>query len=329
MSGRHRSVLATPASEPRMVAKALASAADRVFLDLEDAVAASEKAAARRQVIRSMLELDWRGRPRTFRVNGLRTPYFYRDLIEVVEAAGEVVDTILVPKVERADDVYVVATLLTQLEQGLGLTEPIGIEAQIESAAGVLNAAAIAAADRRLEALVFGPGDYAAAVGMPVAAIGVPDRWDACYPGHRFHGVMLQILLAGRAAGIRVVDGPFAAYRDQVGLRASSERARALGYDGKWCIHPDQIETVNEVFSPTTEEVAWARRVVAAARAAEQDGRGASAVGETMIDAASIRMAERTLSLKGTAVHGGDTAGEDERSRERKGERSGSSNGAG
>jgi citrate lyase subunit beta/citryl-CoA lyase len=295
MFGDQRSVLICPASHPRMPQRAVASGADVIVLDLEDAVATGEKAAARTALVRSLRELDWRGRPRRYRVNGLETPFFYRDLIDVLEPAGDSVDAVVVPKVERPEDVHVVATLLAQIEASAGLERPIGIEVQIESPLGLRHCEAIAAASPRLRSLVFGPGDYAAAAGMPLTAIGVADEWDAAYPGHRYHDAMHRILVAGRAAGVRVIDGPYAALRDEEGLRRSCLVARALGYDGKWCIHPDQIETINDVFSPGAEEVAWARRVVDAAEEAERHGLGAAALDGRMIDGASVRMARSLL----------------------------------
>lgn len=295
MTGFYRSMLATPASNARMVSKALASAAEGVLLDLEDAVSPAEKSGARQEVVRAFRELDWNGRSRRYRVNGLETPFFYRDVIDVIEPCGAAVDVVVLPKVERPEDVYVLATLLTQVEGHLGRSNRIGIEVQIESALGVLNCAAVAAASDRVEAIVFGPGDYAASVGMPVNAIGVPNRWDEVYPGHRFHDAMHRILVAGRSAGIRVIDGPFADFRNAAGLRRAAELSRALGYDAKWCIHPDQIGIVNQVFSPTADELAWARTVVDAADAAERAGAGALRVGETMVDGASVRLAQRTL----------------------------------
>ena len=290
-----RSELATPAANWRMIEKAVASAADLTFLDLEDAVAPNQKVAARENVVRAIRDLDWGGKPRIYRVNGLDTPFFYRDLIDVVEAAGNRLDLVLVPKVDRPEDVYVVATLLGQLELHLGLDYRIGLEVQIETAEGLLNCEGIAKASPRIEALIFGPGDYAASVRMPSAAIGADDEWDAAYPGHRFHDAMHRILVAGRAAGVRVIDGPYADFRDPDGFRAACRRSRALGYDGKWCIHPAQIEIANEVFSQTAAEVRWARAVVAAYEAAQREGSGAVAVEGLMIDAASIRMARVTL----------------------------------
>ena len=293
-----RSILSVPASSWKMVDKALASAADEVFLDLEDAVAPAEKPSARQEVVRAVTGLDWRGRRTVYRMNALDTSYFYRDLIEVVERAGGNLGAILVPKVERPEDLYVVDTLLRSIESNVGL-EPGGIklEAQIESAGGLVNVDAIARATERLEALHFGPGDYAASVRMPQTSIGTTDEWDEVYPGDRFHYAMHSIVVAARAAGLRAIDGPVADYRDKEGLRKSCLRARALGFDGKWCIHPAQIEAVNEVFSPTAREVEWAEKVVAAYEEAGAGGVGSISVDGNMVDAASIKMARNVLEL--------------------------------
>ncbi len=292
-----RSVLAVPASNPRMIDKALASDADVAFLDLEDAVAPSEKAQARTQVIAALRDKDWRGKPGAYRINALDTPFCYRDLIEVVEAAGDRLDLVVVPKVNRPEDVHVVATLLAQIERHASIDRQIGLEVQIETAEGLINCERIAAANPRVEAIVFGPGDYAASVAMPLAQIGVPDEWDAAYSAHRWHYPMSRLLVAGRAAGIRVIDGPFADFRDEEGFRRSCRVARALGFDGKWCIHPAQIPIANEVFTPSADETSWARRVMDAYATATASGLGAIAVDGKMIDAASIRMAERTLAM--------------------------------
>jgi citrate lyase subunit beta/citryl-CoA lyase len=281
-----------------MVEGALASEADGVFLDLEDAVAPDSKAVARGEVVRALTELDWRGRPTMFRVNALDTQYFYRDLIEVLEEAGGALDAVLVPKVNRPEDLHVVATLLTQLELATG-AEPgrTRIEAQVETAEGLVNVDAVARATPRLTALHFGPGDFAASVRMPGRSIGTRDELDEAYPGHRFHHVMQRIVVAARSAGLRAVDGPVADHRDEEGLRLSCRLARSLGFDGKWCIHPSQIEVVNEVLSPTEDEVEWAERVVAAYEEANAAGSGAVSIDGQMIDAASIRMARTTLDL--------------------------------
>ena len=293
-----RSLLAVPATKRKMVEKALASEADGVFLDLEDAVAPDDKPGARGDVVGALKELDWRGRPRLFRANALDTPYFYRDLIEVVEAAGDSLDAVMIPKVNRPEDLHAVSVLLTQLELAINLDlGTIRLEAQIESAEGLSNADAIARATPRLVALHFGPGDFAASLRMPQTSIGTRDEWDEVYPGHRFHYAMQRIVVAARAGGLRVLDGPVADYGDEDGLRRSSLLARSLGFDGKWCIHPAQIETVNEAFSPTDREVEWAERVVAAYEEANAAGSGSVSVDGQMIDAASIRMARTTLDL--------------------------------
>ena len=279
-----------------MVEKALASDADAVFLDLEDAVAPDSKPAAREDVVSAIKELDWQGRPALFRANALDTPFFYRDLIEVVEEAGSSLDAVIVPKVNRPEDLYAVSTLLSQLELAMELeTGKIELEAQIESAEGLANVDSIARATDRLTALHFGPGDFAASVLMPLTSIGVMDEWDEVYPGHRFHYAMQRIVVAARVAGLRVLDGPVADYGDEEGLRQACVIARSLGFDGKWCIHPAQIGIVNEVFSPTEKEVEWAKKVIAAYDKANAAGSGSVSVDGQMVDAASIKMARNTL----------------------------------
>jgi citrate lyase subunit beta/citryl-CoA lyase len=291
-----RSLLAVPATRRKMAEKALASAADAVFLDLEDAVAPESKPAARGDVVGALQELDWRGRPTVFRANALDTPYFYRDLIEVVEQAGDSLDAVMIPKVNRPEDLHLVSTLLSQLELAMDLEKDrIEVEAQIESAEGLANVDSIARATGRLTALHFGPGDFAASVSMPQASIGVMDEWDEAYPGHRFHYAMQRIVVAARAAGLRVLDGPVADYGDEEGLCRSCLIARSLGFDGKWCIHPAQIAVVNEAFSPTEKEVDWAKKVVAAYDEASAEGSGSVSVDGQMVDAASIKLARNTL----------------------------------
>jgi citrate lyase subunit beta / citryl-CoA lyase len=291
-----RSLLAVPATRRRMAEKALASAADAVFLDLEDAVAPDSKAAARTDVVHAFEELDWGDRPALFRANALDTPYFYRDLIEVVERAGDSLDSVMIPKVNRPEDLYAVSMLLSQLELAMELERgKIKLEAQIESAEGLANVDSIASATSRLEALHFGPGDFAASVSMPQTSIGVMDEWDEAYPGHRFHYAMQRIVVAARATGLRVLDGPVADYSDEEGLRRSCLIARSLGFDGKWCIHPAQIAIVNETFSPTARDVEWAKKVVAAYKEANATGSGSVSVDGHMVDAASIKLARNTL----------------------------------
>ena len=287
-----RSLLAVPATRRKMAEKALASEADAVFLDLEDAVAPHNKAAARGDVVAALKELDWCGRPGLYRANALDTSYFYRDLIEVVEAAAGALDAIMVPKVNRPEELHAVSMLLSQLELEKG---KIKLEAQIESAEGLTNVDSIASATSRLEALHFGPGDFAASVSIPQTSIGVMDEWDDVYPGHRFHYAMQRIIVAARAAGLRVLDGPVADYGDEEGLRRSCMIARSLGFDGKWCIHPAQLAVVNETFSPSDREVEWAKKVVAAYEEANATGSGSVSVDGHMVDAASIKLARNTL----------------------------------
>jgi citrate lyase subunit beta/citryl-CoA lyase len=281
-----------------MVERGPLSGADLFFLDLEDATAPSEKASARQNVIRAIKDLDWQDRPTFYRINSLDTPYWYRDVIEVVEEAGEELDLILVPKVERPEDLHTLDTLLQSVEITAGLDPgKVKLEAQIETAKGLTNIDAIASATKRLEALVFGPGDYAASVRMPQTSIGTMDEWDEAYPGHRFHYAMHRIVVAARAADLRAIDGPVADYRDEEGLRKSCLVARSLGFDGKWCIHPGQVETVNEVFSPAERELEWARKVADAYEEANAAGSGSISVDGQMVDAASIKMARNTLDL--------------------------------
>ncbi len=293
-----RSLLAVPAANGRMAEKALGSEADAVFLDLEDAVAPGNKASARKDVAQALKELDWRGRPGLYRANALDTPFFYRDLIEVVEGAGASLDAVIIPKVNRPEDLHAVSTMLAQLELATDLESgKKKLEAQIESAEGLTNADTIARAASRLQALHFGPGDFAASLRMPQTSIGTMDEWDEAYPGHRFHYVMHRIVIAARANDLRAIDGPVADYRDEEGLRKSCLVARSLGFDGKWCIHPGQVETVNEVFSPTEKELEWAKKVVSAYEEANAAGSGSISVDGQMVDAASIKMARNTLDL--------------------------------
>jgi citrate lyase subunit beta/citryl-CoA lyase len=296
--GAARSLLAVPASSRRMVEKALASEADAVFLDLEDAVAPDRKAGVREDAARALSELDWGGRPTLFRVNALDTRWFYRDVVEVAEAAGDALDAVLVPKVNRPEDLHAVAVLLAGIELETDLPPgKIALEAQVETAEGLTNIDAVARSTDRLGALHFGPGDFAASLRMPQTSLGTPDEWDEVYPGHRFGYAMQRIVVAARAAGLRAVDGPVADHRDEEGLRAACRLSRALGFDGKWCIHPAQVSIVNEVFSPTVDEVAWAKKVVEAYERANAMGSGAVSVDGQMVDAASIKMAQNTLDL--------------------------------
>jgi len=257
-----RTMLFVPGSRPAMFPKAAASEADAVCLDLEDSVLPDEKATARANVIRGLNEIDFGHRLR------------------------------MIPKVASAADIAFVDDILTRIEQAQGSQRRVGIEAQIESAAGFLYVREIASASERLESLIFGPGDFAASMQMPATGIGEMDAHDAVYPGHRYHAVMLTIVAAARANGLRCMDGPYAGYTDTAGLVRACEIAIALGFDGKQCIHPGQLATVNAAFSPSDEEVARASALVKAYEAAISEGRGAASFQGRMIDAASLRMAQ-------------------------------------
>lgn len=295
-----RSYLITPASNPAMIAKAAQSGADAVCIDLEDAVAPNEKEASRANVARAFAEIDFAGRLRLFRMNGLDTPFAYRDLVEVVEAAGDRLDLVIVPKVNRAEEVVFVDLLLTQIEARQGFPPGrIGIEAQIETALGGVNVDSIAAASPRLAGLIFGMGDYAASLRMPLDAIGVADENDRRYPGHRWHYAMSRIVTAARAFGLRAIDGPYASFRDLEGYGRACDLARVLGFDAKWCIHPGQVAATNRAFAPPAEQVAWAQKVLDEYDRAMREGRGAITVEGRMVDAASLRMARSLVDRAG------------------------------
>jgi citrate lyase subunit beta/citryl-CoA lyase len=277
----------------KMMRSASASTADEVFLDLEDSVAPAEKEPSRAKIVQALKELDWSGKVICVRINGLDTKLAYRDIIEVVEAAGQYLDTIMVPKVRRPDDVYFVDTLLTQIEENVGIEKRIGIEAQIENAEGLINVDRTAFASPRLETIIFGPGDFAASMSVPNLSIGAHKME---YPGHIWHYVMSRIVVAARAAGLQAMDGPFGSYTNLEGLRDSAKMAFNLGFDGKWAVHPAQIDVVNEVFTPSEEmiqqAVAFGERYK---RATEIEGLGAVALDGQMIDGASLRMVHSLL----------------------------------
>lgn len=292
-----RSVLSIPAVNQRMIEKGLASDADMVFLDLEDATAPSQKVEARTSAIAALRDADWRDKPRMVRVNAVGTPWFARDLVDLVEQAGERIDLVLVPKIDSIADIATVDRMLTSLEASMSIHSNIHVEAQIESAAALIACDAIASSGARLESLVYGPGDLAASLRLPGRAIGMRGSWDDRYGADRLHYPLMRILVAARANGLRAIDGPFADFRDADGLRRSAEHTRALGFDGKWCIHPGQIDIVNEVFTPDADEIAFAREIVAAYADATARGSGAVVHHGVMIDAASVRMAEATLAV--------------------------------
>jgi citrate lyase subunit beta/citryl-CoA lyase len=275
-----------------MCEKAASSGADLVFLDLEDACAPVVKEAARGTAVAALTGLDWGRTVRAVRVNGLDTPWCHGDIIEVVTGARDAVDVLIVPKARRARDVWWVDVLLTQLEAKLGLTKRIGLEVLIEEAEGLSNAAEIARASDRLEAIIFGAGDLSASLRARVDG-----NFDPIgeYPGDFWHFARVQILAAARGAGIDAIDAPHPAYQDPAGFRRSAEYASLLGYDGKWAIHPDQIATANEVFAPTAQEVEEARASITAYRSSEAEGVGAIGRDGKLVDAAHMRLAANVL----------------------------------
>jgi citrate lyase subunit beta / citryl-CoA lyase len=295
-----RSVLACPGSNPRMMEKAAASAADEVFLDLEDACAPLEKPAARARVVEALSTHDWGGKTRVVRINQVTSRFAYLDLLEVVRGAGAALDCIMVPKVQSTGDVAFVDRALTQLEQEFELVPGrIGIEVQIEDAQGLMSCESIAVSSPRIETLTYGPADFSASMQLPslTVANGSPD-----YPGDAFHYVLFRLAVAARAAGIQVIDGPYLAVRDVEGYRRSALRAATLGYDGKWVLHPSQIEPCNQAFTPSQEMFERAVAILDAYRhATEVERRGAVMLGDEMIDEASRKMALQ-LSMRGRAA---------------------------
>ncbi len=291
-----RSELAVPGSNPGMIAKAAESGVDFVFLDLEDAVAPDDKLQARKNVIQALNDIDWKAKGITIsvRINSIDTHYMYRDVVDVVEQAGNQLDTILIPKVGVAADLYMVDAMLSQIEEAKGIQHRIGLEALIETAIGMANVETIAASRGRLEALHFGVADYAASNRARTVNIGGlnPD-----YPGDQWHFALSRMIVACRAYGLRAIDGPFGDFKDPDGYLLAAKRGAALGIEGKWAIHPSQIELAHQVFSPQPEEVDKARRILIALEEAAKAGKGAAALDGRMIDAASARMAENIVSV--------------------------------
>jgi malyl-CoA/(S)-citramalyl-CoA lyase len=303
----HRSELAVPGSNPRMLEKAPDAGADIVFLDLEDAVAPDDKEQARANIIEALQTYDWSKCAVSIRMNGLDTHYAYRDLVDIVETCGDKLDTILIPKVGSAADVYFVATLLSQIEAYKGY-KPINIHVLIETAMGMANVEEIArACPERMEAMVFGVADYAASVRARTTQIGGanPDYGMLTDPddsgarlyhwGDQWHYAISRMAAACRAYGLRPIDGPFGDFSDPEGYKVAARRAAALGCEGKWAIHPSQIALANEVFTPTAKEVDRARRILVEMEKAAKAGKGAVSLEGRLIDAASIRMAENVV----------------------------------
>ncbi len=300
----NRSELAVPGSQPKFFEKSAASDADVIFLDLEDSVAPDDKPQARKNVIQAINDLDWGRKTLSVRINGLDTHFMYRDVVDVLEQTGGRLDLIMIPKVGTAADVYALDMLVTQIEAAKGRAKRLGFELIIETALGLNNVAAIAAASRRLESLHFGVADFAASTRARTTIIGganpdyavLTDRAEDApretHWGDQWHFAIARMVVAARANGLRPVDGPFGDFNDPDGYRAAGKRARALGCEGKWAIHPSQVALANEVFSPSAKEVDKARRILTAMKQAQAEGRGAVALDGRLIDLASIRQAE-------------------------------------
>jgi len=274
-----------------MLSKAPGLPADEVFMDLEDSVAPGAKEEARGNVIQAVKEGDWSGKTLVVRVNDVSTKWCYRDIIDVVENAGQLIDCLMIPKVQDAAQVHFVDNLLRQIEETNGLEKRVGLELQIETATGLRNIHDIAHASERAETLIFGPADMSASLGLPTVTAGLPMP---NYPGDHWHHVLMTILIAARDAGLQVIDGPYLVIKDLDGFREMSLRSRALGYDGKWALHPGQIDVLNEVFAPTQEEFDKAEAMLEAyEHATGVELTGAVMFGTEMIDEASRKMAEQ------------------------------------
>jgi citrate lyase subunit beta/citryl-CoA lyase len=297
-----RSCLAVPGSSTKMLDKAQGLPADQVFLDLEDAVAPLAKPEARKNIVTALTTGDWTGKARVVRVNDLTTPWTYQDVIEIVEGAGTHLDAIMLPKVQDAAHVQWLDLTLTQLEKTLGLpVGGIGIEAQIENAKGLVNVDAIAAASPRLETIIFGPADFMASINMRSMTVGAlhPD-----YPGDPYHYILMRILMAARTHDLQAIDGPFLQIRDVDAYREVARRSAMLGFDGKWVLHPGQLDAANEVYSPSQADYDHAELILDAYAwyTSEEGGKlGAVMLGDEMIDEASRKMA-LVIAAKGRAA---------------------------
>ena len=300
----NRSELAIPGSQPNMFEKAAKLDVDVIFLDLEDAVAPDEKEQARKNVIEALNDIDWGNKSLSVRINGLDTHYMYRDVVDVVEQAGNRLDMVMVPKVGTASDVYAVDMMLTQIEDAMGMKKRIGLEHIIETALGMQNIHEIAAASKRNESLHFGVADYAASTRARTTSIGGANEDYAVLTGSSetekrevhwgdmWHYAIARMVVAARANGLRPVDGPFGDFSDPEGYRAAAGRAAVLGCEGKWAIHPSQVNLANEVMSPSAADVQRAERILKAMAEAEAAGKGAVSLDGRLIDYASIRQAE-------------------------------------
>lgn len=295
-----RSNLSVPGHVEKMHGKASGSNADVIMLDLEDSVPVDAKEKARAQIIQSLLDRDWVHKTVTVRINALDTPFAYRDLLEVVENAGHIVDAIVIPKVNSPGDISFVDRMLDGIEMNKAFSSSLGIEASIETAEGLLQAADIARESHRLKTLVFGIADYSASVGARLISIsGHGEKEEEVYPGHRWHFALSRMIMVAKAKGCLAIDAPYGNFKDPEGLRRSAIMSGALGCDGKWAIHPDQVDIINEVFTPTQKDIDLAARILAANAQAAAEGRGAVAVDGRMVDQATVRMAQQLYEQAG------------------------------
>ncbi len=295
-----RSTLSVPGHVKKMHLKALDSKADVVMLDLEDSVPMDKKKAALKQVVQSLVDLDWQSKTVTVRINAPDTPFAYQEVIALVETAGEKIDALVVPKINHPGDVHFISRLIDGIEKNKNIKKQILIEASIETARGLEQVSAIAKADNRLKSLVFGVADYSLSVGAKLGSLSGHGDDETVYPGHRWHYPMSRIVAAARANELLAIDAPYGDFKDPKGLEQSAGIAAALGYDGKWVIHPDQIDGVNKIFTPSKEDINRAKRILAAINDAGSTGLGAIGVDGQMIDQATMRMAKR---LWDQAVH--------------------------
>ncbi|RUA02189.1 MAG: CoA ester lyase [Deltaproteobacteria bacterium] len=288
-----RSILSVPGHVEKMHARACNSSADVIMLDLEDSVPVDAKPDAPEVVSNSIQTLDWGNKILTVRINGLDTPFAYRDLIAIAEAVGDRIDSVVLPKTDHPGDVHFVSRMLDGIEMQRGFTPRIGIEAIIESARGMSNVSRIAQASDRLRSLVFGIADYSASIRARLVSISGHGEESDIYPGHRWHFEMSRLVMAARANDLRVIDAPYGNFKDSDGLNRACAMTCALGFDGKWAIHPGQIDTINRIFSPSQADIARALKVIAAYENAKNRGRGAAAIDGRMIDGATLRMARQ------------------------------------
>ena len=289
-----RSILSVPGHMKKMHAKALDSKADGIIFDLEDSVPLEAKKDARQQVIQTLKAAGEDTPHLSFRINALDTPFGYRDLLEVAEAAGDRVGSVVIPKVNHPGDIHFVDRMLDGIGLARGTSLSIGIEASIETAQGLEQVKKIARASRRVQTLVFGIADYSASVGARLVSLsGHGEQEEDIYPGHRWHFALSRLVMTAKARGLLAIDAPYGYFKDDAGLERSARMAGALGCDGKWAIHPAQIDTINRVFTPSAEDIARAEKVLAAADRARAEGLGAVAVEGRMVDQATVGLARR------------------------------------